>query len=155
VNSSSQDPKRRRSEDYARGLFRPHGRIEIWSEGSVVRLVAEGPFNLEILQGLGVAMSELFAESPPQGRFADILEMRSSILASPEVMSAFGDFLARMSAAKTAPVAVAYIVGPEVEGRELMLPLFSRIYAQHQRRFAAFETEAEALDWVRHQLAEA
>jgi hypothetical protein len=46
-----------------------------------VRLVAKGPFNLEILQGLGVAMSALFAESPPQGRFADILEMRSSILA--------------------------------------------------------------------------
>jgi hypothetical protein len=70
-------------------------------------------------------------------------------------MSAFGEFLARMSAAKTAPVAVAYIVGKEAEGRDLMLPIFTRIYAQHQRRFAALETEAAALDWVRNQLAEA
>jgi hypothetical protein len=154
VNSSTQDPKRRRSDDYARGIFRPHGRVEVWRDGSVVRLFAEGPFNLETLQGMGEAMSELFAEVPPQGRFADILEMRTSIMASPDVMAAFAAFLSRMSAAKTAPVAVAFIVGQDVEGRDLMLPIFARIYAQHGRRFAVFESEADAVSWVQAQLAE-
>lgn len=141
-----------RSEHFAPGPFRPHGSVEMWKDGSVVHLIAEGPFNLETVHGVGRAMKELFATQPPQGRFVDILEMRTSIMASMEVMTAFGRFLAEMSSAKTAPLAVAYVVAPEVEGRSLMLPIFARVYAEHGRRFAAFETMAEARAWALEQL---
>jgi hypothetical protein len=142
-----------RSENFAPGPFRPHGSVEIWRDGSVVHLIAEGPFNLETVQGVGRAMRELFASQPPQGRFVDILEMRTSIMASKEVMAAFGRFLADMSAAKTAPLAVAYVVAPGVEGRGLMLPIFARVYAENGRRFAAFETMDEARAWALEQLS--
>lgn len=149
------EPRRLHSDDFASGPFAPHGRVELWRDGSVVRIVAEGPFNVESVQAIGAAMARLFAEAPPVGRFADILEFRRSILVTPEALLAFDAFLARMSQAKTAPLAVAYIVGPEVEGRDLMLPTFRRLYAKHQRRFAHFEADAPAEAWVRDQLSEA
>lgn len=145
-------PPRLRSDDFASGPFAPHGRVEIWRDGSVVRLLAEGPFNAESVMAIGAAMAKLFADAPPKGRFADILEFRNSILATPEALATFDAFLSRMSEAKTAPLAVAYIVGPEVEGRELMLPVFGRLYQKHQRRFAFFEEASQAETWVRAQL---
>ncbi|MBN8506740.1 MAG: hypothetical protein J0L58_19915 [Burkholderiales bacterium] len=151
--SKPPQPRRLRSDDYASGPFAPHGRVEIWSEGSVVRLRAEGPFNAESVQAIGLAMAQLFAEAPPKGRFADILVFHGSILATPEALAAFDGFLARMSQAKTAPLAVAYVVGAEVEGRDLMLPVFKRLYDKHRRRFAHFEDEAQAEAWVREQLS--
>ena len=142
----------RNIENYAQGSFRPHGRIEFWTEGSVLRIVAEGPFNREAVQAVGLAMRDLFAGMPVVGRFADILDMRGSLLASPDALEAFGDFLQAMSAAQTAPEAVAWVVAQEVEGRDLMLPIYGQLYARHGRQFAAFESMAEAEAWVRKRL---
>lgn len=148
-------PKKRNIETYATSGFRPHGRVEFWAEGSVVRIEAEGPFNREAVQAVGLAMRDLFATMPPGQRFADVLEFRGSLLASPDALAAFADFLRAMSVAKTAPVAVAYVVGAEVEGRSLMLPIFAQLYAEHGRQFAAFLTHEEAGAWLRERLAEA
>ena len=118
----------------------------------MIRIVAEGPFNREAVEAVGLAMRDLFAGMPPAPRFANILDMRHSLLASPDALHAYGGFLQAMSEARTAPQAVAWVVAPEVEGRSLMLPIFARLYAEHGRRFAAFETMAEAEAWVREQL---
>lgn len=119
----------------------------------MVRIEAQGPFNREAFQAVGLAMRELFATTPPAEVFADILEIRRSIMISPEALEAFGHFLAQMSANKSAPTAVAYVVAPEVEGRSLVLPLLAKLYAQHGRQFAAFETLPAAEAWVRERLS--
>lgn len=139
---------------FAAGPFKPHGRIEMWSEGPVVRIDAQGPFNPEAVQAVGLAMRDLFAEMPPSERFADILTFHDSILTSPDGLQAFEQFLQAMSAAAQAPKAVAYVVGPDVEGRALMLPLFAEIYARHGREFRAFECIEQAEAWARERLAE-
>jgi hypothetical protein len=136
----------------ASGLFKPHGRLALWHEGSVMYVHAEGPFNREAVLALGVAMQELYQTLPPDRSFVYLLEFRSSLMASPEAMAAYGDFLKAMSLAKRAPKVVAFVVAPEVEGASLMLPLFARLYAEHGRQFAAFETIAPAEDWLREQL---
>jgi len=148
-------PKTRNISTFATSGFRPHGAVEFWAEGSVIRILAEGPFNREAVQAVGLAMRDLFASMPSAGRFADLLEFRNSLLASPDALEAFADFLKAMSAAKTAPVAVAYVVGPQVEGRSLMLPIFAKLYAEHGREFEAFETQAEAEHWLRERLTPA
>jgi len=150
---SSNNTTKRNIEAYASSGFRPHGRIEFWAEGSVIRIQAEGPFNREAVQAVGLAMRELFSAMPPGPRFADMLEFRGSLLASPDALAAFGDFLRAMSVAKTAPIAVAFVVGPEVEARSLMLPIFTKLYAEHGREFAAFETADEAEDWLRERMS--
>ena len=146
-------PTRRSIEAYASGAFRPHGRIEFWAEGSVIRIAAEGPFNREAVQAVGLAMRDLFVTVPVGPHFADLLEFRGSLLASPDALAAFGDFLHAMSSAKTAPIAVAFVVAPDVEGRGLMLPIFAKLYAEHGREFSAFEAEAER--WLRERLGTA
>ncbi len=149
---SSTPPERRSIDDYAHGLFRPHGQVELWLEGSVLRIVAEGPFNREAVQAVSRAMHDLLAGVMPGKPFAVLLEMRVSLLASPDALAAFEEFLRTMSGAQIAPKVVAYVVAPDIECRSLMLPLYAAIYARHQRLFAAFETQAEAEAWLRTQL---
>ncbi len=136
----------------AKGLFKPHGRLALWTEGSVMHIQAEGPFNREAVLALGLAMKQLYQTLPLDREFVFLLEFRASLMASPEAMAAYGDFLKAMSMAKRAPKAVVFVVAPEVEGASLMLPLFARLYAEHGRQFAAFETMAPAEHWLRERL---
>lgn len=145
--------EKRNIEAFATSAFRPHGRIEFWAEGSVLRIVAEGPFNREAVQAVNLAMRDLFATMPADQRFVDLLEFRGSLLASPDALEGFGDFLSDMSEAGRAPIAVAYVVAADVEARSLMLPIITKLYAQHGRQFAVFETMAEAEVWLRERLA--
>lgn len=141
--------------DFARGPFRPHGHIAMWGEGPVVHVDATGPFNVEAMQALGLAMSELFALHPLSGVFGDIVEFHCSVMCSPEVVAAYGGFLRKNTADGHTPAAVAWVVAPQVEGRGIMLPVFQRLYAEHGRRFACFETMDEAQAWMRQCLREA
>lgn len=140
------------SDQFAQGLFRPHGRAELWAEGKVIYLQAVGPFNMEAVAAIGGAWRQLFAEGPAAEAFADIVLVSNSMLAGPEVMAAFGQFLLANSAAGIAPMAVAWVVPPEVEGATIMIPQFRRTYAMAGRNIAFFEREAEAEAWVRQQL---
>lgn len=145
-------PHKRNIAAFSTSPFRPHGRIELWADGSVLRFVTEGPFNREALDAVRLAMLDLFATMPAGQRFVILLEVRVSWLCSPDVLQAFGDFLRGMTAAGRAPLAVAFVVAPEVEGRSVMLPLISRVYADNGRDFAVFETEAAAEQWLRERL---
>lgn len=133
---------------FVAGPFKAHGQIEMWREGQVVRLRAQGPFNREAVHALGRAMQDLLAKDPPQGRFCDILELQSSMMTSPEGMRDFEQFLQHMGQQRQPPLAVAWVAQPDVEGRDFMLPLFEALYQKHGRRFRAFETLAQAQDWV-------
>lgn len=152
---SEMDPGSRRSTDqFAAGPFRPHGKVEIWAEGNVMRLEATGPFNKEAVIALGATWNSLFDEMPLHGAFANIIVMRHSLMVSQEVLDAFGAFLHVNNRAGRGASAVAFVVAPDVEARALMLPMFAETYAAAGRQFAAFETEAEADVWVRARLKE-
>ena len=149
------DPGAKRSTDqFATGPFRPHGEVEIWAEGNVMRLDAVGPFNKEVVIALGATWNSLFDEMPPHGPFANIIVLRRSVVVSQEVLDAFGEFLHANNRAGRGASAIAFVVAPDVEGRSLMLPMFAATYAAAGRLFAAFETEAEADVWVRARLKE-
>ena len=145
---------RRNTDQFATGPFRPHGQVEIWSEGNVMRLDATGPFNKEVVIALGATWNSLFDEMPVNGPFANIIVIRRSVVVSQEVLDAFGEFLRANNRAGRGASAVAFVVATEVEGRALMLPMFAATYAAAGRRFAAYETEAEADAWVRERLAD-
>lgn len=138
---------------YVGGPFRAHGDIEMWREGAIVRLKARGPFNREAVLGLGRAMGDLLAADPPPAVFGDLLELRGSMMTSPDSLQALGEFMQAMGRDRTPPRAVAYVAGPDVEGRDFMLPLFEALYRQHGRDFAAFDTLPEAQTWLLARLA--
>ena len=146
--------EKRNTDQFAAGPFRPHGRVDIWAEGNVMRLDAVGPFNKEVVIALGATWNNLFDEMPVHGPFANIIVLRRSVVVSQEVLDAFGEFLHANNRAGRGASAVAFVVAPDVEGRSLMLPMFAATYAAAGRLFAAFETEAEADVWVRARLTE-
>jgi hypothetical protein len=137
------------SDHFATGPFPPHGRIELWAEGNVVRLTATGPFNVEAIQAMAAAWRALCADLPEAEPFADVVTVKDSIMASPEVLDAIGRFLNHNSEQHIAPRAVAWIVPPDVEGASLMIPQFEHVFTEAGRRIAFFEDEASALAWVK------
>ncbi len=147
--------KRLNSDQFATGPFRPHGRAELWAEGKVIHLSAAGPFNMEAVLAIGAAWRQLFADVPAQGLFADIVIATGSMMAGPDVIRAFGQFLQANTAANLAPCAVAWVVPPEVEGAMLMIPQFRQVYEAAGRNIAFFETQDAAQAWIRIQLQEA
>lgn len=134
------------------GPFQAHGQIEMWREGPIIRLRAQGPFNREAVLGLRRAMVDLLQSDPPPPAFGYVLEMTGSMITSPESMEEMERFLAQMATVRQPPIAVAYVVPPEVEARDIMLPLIEAMYRRHGRRFGAFDTLACACAWTQEQL---
>lgn len=139
-------------QQFASGPFKPHGRVELWTEGNVVYLEASGPFNKEAVLAVGATWRELFARLPHSGPFADVVVVEGSMMAGPEVLEAFGAFLGMNTAANVAPCAVAWVVPPAVEGGVLMIPAFEQIYQAAGRNIRFFDNLPQARDWVRGQL---
>ena len=134
------------SEEFARGIFKPHGRVQMWVEGAIVYALAQGPFNQEFVAATVQARTELFKSSPPPEPHGHILQVHRSLMASPEMLTVFAGFIGNL---KRQSAATAWVVAPEVEGRDFLLPMFERIFLSHGRNFKAFETLREAEAWVR------
>lgn len=137
------------------GPFQAHGQIELWRDGSLIRLRAQGPFNREAVLGLSRAMADLMQSNPPPAAFGYVLELSGTMITSPETMEEMERFLEQMAALGQTPLAVAYVVPPEVEARDIMLPLIEAMYRRHGRRFGAFDTLPSACAWVQQQLPSA
>ncbi|HRK40032.1 MAG TPA: hypothetical protein PK347_16780 [Burkholderiaceae bacterium] len=140
------------SDQFATGPFRPHGRAELSAQGKIIHLTASGPFNMEAVSAIGAAWRQLFAESPADGPFADIVTVVGSMMAGPDVMRAFGTFLQANTAASIAPCAVAWVVPPGVEGAVIMIPQFRQVYEAAGRNIAFFDGAEPAQTWVLEQL---
>ena len=139
---------------FAAGESGSHGRVEMWREGSVIRVEAAGPFNLEAVRALGAAWIRLFSALPLEGGYAEFTTIRGSLIASPDAIAAFRKLLYSNNASGRAPRAVAWVVGAEVEGGRLMLPMFAEIHAEARRVFRAFDAIDEADRWLRERLLE-
>lgn len=139
----------RSSEDFASGLFKPHGRVQMWVEGPVVYMVAQGPFNQEFVRALAQAREQLFRDSPPPSPHVSVVQVKASIMASPEMLTVYADLVARL---KHLPLGIAWVVAPDVEGRDFILPMFERIHQRLGRNFRSFEGLPDAEAWVRGQL---
>jgi len=70
-------------------------------------------------------------------------------MASPEMLTVYAEMVAQL---RKLPVAMASVVGPEVEGRDFILPMFERIHLRLGRNFQSFENMADAEAWVRAEL---
>lgn len=128
--------------------FAPHGVVEISFVGDILLYTATGPFNKELVESLAVAQMEILTAAGHRNPWVSVTLMRNSLLASPE---AFAQYSAMMHAAKPAhcrPLASAYVVAPDVEGRTLMLPKYAAIHTSCGRLFQSFDHLDEAMAWA-------
>ena len=138
--------------DFAAGGFRPHGKVELWAEGPVMRVIAEGPFNREAVLALGNAVNDLHQALGDQRPICELLDFRGSLLASPDALHTLGELMALMTEIGNAQKAIAMVVADDVEARDLMLPILTKVYTDQGRVVACFMTVAEAQDWLKTQL---
>jgi hypothetical protein len=128
--------------------FAPHGLVEISFDGDILLYTATGPFNKELVESLAVAQAEILNAANHLGPWVSVSLMRNSLLASPEAFAQYADMMHTARSAQFTPLASAYVVAPDVEGRALMLPKYAAIHTSSGRLFKSFDQLDDALAWA-------
>jgi hypothetical protein len=135
--------------------FAQHGVVEIWMEGDVMHYEATGPFNAELVDSLAIAQREFLLTARPTGVWVSVCTVKVSAMSSPQGIARYAAVMAAPKPDNMVPVATAFVVAPDVEGRGIMAVHFARIYKDIQRAFQMFETSSEAQSWVQQRLEQA
>lgn len=133
--------------------FRPHGKTQMWSDGAMVHVIAEGPFNREGIDAFSNEMVRLYRQLPVGMRFVNVTEVRHTLLGTPDAWELLGEHLLRINRSGLPLVATAWVVADDVEGRSLLLPRAEALFAAAARSFEVFATLPAAETWARSRLS--
>ncbi len=136
------------TDDFDPGRFRPHGRVDYEQRGRVLWCTATGPFNAELVEALKGLATTIFPAMAAQGPWASICTFRQSALCSPEVLAEFTGLIRQLAALNLAPTANAFILKPDIDGAELMRPLYEKCFRDAEVCFGAFTLAEEAVQWA-------
>ncbi|WP_438863338.1 hypothetical protein [Neptunicella sp.] len=138
------------TDSFDSGKFSLHGSIEFFvSEDGIVHYSAKGPFNEELIVALFSIREDKLAEVyKTYPNWCELVEFQESCLATQALLSKFTIFLQSMKGTHLEPSATAFIIAPEIEGRNIMLGLYPLCYEAADIPFKIFETEAEARSWL-------
>jgi hypothetical protein len=153
---SGKDDTHLNSDDFAEGIFKPHGHSELWVEGQIVRIQTEGPFNLEAVAAVNRTRSQLLEENPPKTAYAYVNTFSRSALMSGQALVEYevglrDAYLGRFKA----PSAMAWIFPETIEGRSIMKSHYERIFTAVGIPFKIFSDVDSAESWVRELLTAA
>lgn len=130
-------------------LFPPHGRVQWHIDGQLLRSEVEGPFNKELAQLVGPILHRAFTQLTAQGPCAEVVVVRGSAMAGPEVLAALAQGLRQLVQAGLAPRGTAFVIAPAVEGSHVMPALLAQSYADAGwPAFQVFETVEAAHTWL-------
>ncbi len=156
-NEKENELKRLRSADFPPGRFRPHGAFDsVVDDSRIIRSVSAGPFNEEMSMLADQARRQLFATFSDGLPFAVITTVRESAMASRGTIDLTSRLMKAMRDQGTpVPAAVAWVIGDEVEGKQLVKPYFERCFADAGIAFQVMDDEAAADAWVKDVLHKA
>jgi hypothetical protein len=135
--------------------FRPHGSVQMWMEGDFLLYESTGPFNVELVDSLAVAQMDMLRTTNYQGPWASICTVLNSAMASPETLARYEKLMRKPKPPGKMPVATAFVLSPTVEGANLMVPTFTKIYDSIPRPFKCFARMEDAKAWAHEQMAQA
>jgi hypothetical protein len=153
--SPAAKPKKSSTRQIKTSQFTPHGVVDIWMDGHLMHYEATGPFNTELVDCLAIAQRDYLLASRPQGHWASICTVVGNAMSSPEGIARYADIMAAPKPERMIPVATAFVIAADVEGRNIMAPRFAKIYADIGRPFQIFETMATAQTWAAAMIAQA
>lgn len=130
----------------------PSGHITAHIADRVLFFESTGPFDGEVVEAVIRAYRPLLQRLAEGGPFGHVSVFHRSMLATPDAMQAFDHLLGEWRRSGLSPMANAYVVAADVEGRDRMIPVFARIFAGFSP-FREFERFDEAEAWVRQRLA--
>ena len=140
------------TDQFASGEFKPHGQVEMWLDGNILRYDAVGPFNRELVRAIAQAQHEVMLAAKARGACVEVVTIRESALVTPDGLAELALILQDVNLQGLAPLAVTYVMAPDVEGASIMAPLFRRRYQDQGRTFEIFERMKDALAWAQAQL---
>lgn len=134
------------------GRFAAHGLIEIAMEGDILYYVATGPFNEEVFDRFAIAQASYLSSLQHPTPWASIATFVGCALFTPEALARYTAVMQRPKPSAQTPVATAFVMGPDVEGGNIMASHFRKIYASIQRPFTIVSTREEAQAWAQSML---
>jgi len=142
------DSKRTTTDNVHIGVFKPHGRMQVEQTGQMKILEATGPFNIELVIAADVAQDDIYKSLNKLERWGTVLIFRKSALASPDALAEITRILTRRKEEGFLPVAVALVIGVDVEGVNVMTPHFLNVYQKAGINGRAFTSVDEAKQWM-------
>ncbi|MES2104081.1 MAG: hypothetical protein V4634_08685 [Pseudomonadota bacterium] len=137
------------TDDVLIGAFRPHGRVDIRIENSIIYSDAYGPFNIELVHALVRIQHQLAAQGNITGPLGEVIRISDSALAGRNVVDILTKALERMRQEGRSRVGAAFLIGPEVEGISIMLPTILSRYTEAGIPNRVFEKMEDAESWIR------
>jgi hypothetical protein len=135
-------------------VFKPHGSIQVQITGPLIKALAIGPFNKELIDVLIESHKGLWEHFKHFPRWGYLTLFSQSALTNTETLDAVIAYNLDLAREGKAPHFLAYVIDDEVEGASLMRPTYTKAYANLPFPFRCFETIAEAQAWVEEQLQE-
>ncbi len=135
------------------GPSKTPGQIEYRVRGRILHTTARGPFS-QLVAAIPANISELTVKLARQGKWGQILVFQHSALVGAAALSEFGEYLkSRYVDPATNPV-TALVFAPDVEGAQIMAPVFLKLYQEAGVDSSVFEEYAAALDWVESSISQ-
>lgn len=129
------------------GHFRIHGRLLSSVSGRVLYMEATGPFNSEAVNFMLATYRPLLEELAGKGPYGHICTFHESMMFTSGAVQAFEDLIRAWKLSGILPSAVAHVAASDVEGRQIMVPIFARQFAD-LLPFRDFHTMEAAETWV-------
>jgi len=126
--------------------------MDLHIEGQFNVIVARGPFNRELVIAGDKAQEELDSGLQASGRWGTMLVFKDSALATLEALEEITSILKARVARGIKPVAVAIVLGQDVEGARLMQAHYVNAYANADINVRAFDSEESAVSWLKSEL---
>jgi len=134
-------------------IFCAHGIVNMTFDGNLARYEAWGPFNDELVTAYIAIQEQILPEMAAKNRWGDLTVFHVSMMASPSTFAKFAEDLKASALQGLAPYATAFVVGPDVEGGQLMGQLLHKCYSNAGLLFMVFPEVTEAEGWLQTTLS--
>jgi len=141
------------TDEYDPIKFRPHGRVNFKRDEQILVCDAIGPFNMELIDAIAHVEISLLRELINDGRWAGVVIINESALASQETLHSFGEYIRYFVDNNLGPCATALVIDDnKVIGAKLMAPLIQQKYIDAGIKIEVFGNFNDAKTWALTQL---
>lgn len=133
--------------------FQPHGSAHVTVDGQVMTVHLRGDWNAEMRAQTAQEMMQLVPSLQANGAWGIVNVMHDTLIYSESIYAQTRSGYANRSP-QSQLCAVAFVIGPRVEGASLLRPRFESLL-QGILPCAVFSTQEQALVWMQMQLAAA
>ncbi len=134
-------------EEFNHSKFPLHGKVFARTEANLLIFDLVGPFNQEFISALYQFRMKILQDWSQSGFYGMLINISESIMLSPAAFLSFAEGV-RNSVAQFRPVAQAWSIAKDVEGRIFMIPKIETLYRDLGIAIKFFDEENSARCWL-------